>query len=85
MVSVDARNRLSDDVIVVPFFSRERSGPTRVAVPRGVGGLPNDSIRFCDEVTTVVQDSLASGPLGPRVPNDPMRQVVAGVLNAIAP
>jgi mRNA-degrading endonuclease toxin of MazEF toxin-antitoxin module len=85
IVSVDARNRLTDDVIVVPCFTRGRLGPTRVAVPRGVGGLANDSILFCDEVTTVVLDDLTSGPLGPPVPDDLMAQVVAGVLNAIAP
>jgi mRNA-degrading endonuclease toxin of MazEF toxin-antitoxin module len=85
IVSVDARNRMADDVIVVPAFTRGRLGPTRVAVPRSVGGLPNDSILFCDEVTTVVHDHLSTGPLGPPVPDDIMAQVVAGVLNAIAP
>jgi mRNA-degrading endonuclease toxin of MazEF toxin-antitoxin module len=85
VISVDTRNRQSDDVIAVPFFSRGRLGPTRIPVPRGVGGLPNDSVLFCEELTTVVHDHLVSGPLGPPVPDDLMAQVVAGVLNAIAP
>lgn len=85
VISLDARNRLSDDLILVPFFSRGRLGPTRIAVPRGVGGLPNDSIRFCDEVTTVVLDVITSGPLGPPVPDDLLRRAVAGIGDAIAP
>ncbi|HUF84282.1 MAG TPA: type II toxin-antitoxin system PemK/MazF family toxin [Acidimicrobiia bacterium] len=85
VVSVDTRNQRSDDVIAVPFVSRGSLGPTRIPVPRGVGGLPNDSILFCEELTTVVHDDLAFGPLGPLVPDDLMARVVVGVLNAIAP
>lgn len=85
VISVDSRNRLSDDVIAVPFFSRGSLGPTRVSVLRGVGGLPNDSILFCEELTTVIRDDLAGGPLGPPVPDDLMARVVAGVIYAITP
>ena len=85
VVSVDVRNRLRDDLIVVPIFSTSPRSVVRVPVPRGVGGLPNDSVLFCDEVSTIDRDFLAGGPMGPLVPDDIMAQVIAGVLNAIAP
>ena len=72
-------------LIVVPCFSLGRPGPTRVSVVRGAGGLPNDSVLFCDEVATISRRFLASGPLGPPVPDDVVDAVVAGVLAAIAP
>lgn len=83
MVSEDVRNRLRDDLIVVPFFSRGRLGPTRVAIPRGAGNLPDDSIAFCEEVTTIDRDFLARGPLGPPLASGWMAQVVRAIRRAV--
>src|SRR5713101_1154152 len=64
IVSEDIRNRITDDAIVVPAFSRGRLGPTRVALASGLGGMPRDSVLFCEEVTTIDRDFLGDGPLG---------------------
>jgi len=83
IVSEDVRNRMTDDVIIVPLFSRGRFGPTRVALAAGAGGLPHDSIAFCEEITTVDRDFLASGPLGGRIEPSAMEAVVRGVRRAL--
>ena len=83
VVSTDARNRVTDDVIVVPVFSRGALGPTRVALPVGTGGIPRDSVLFCDEVTTLDIDFLTDGPLGDAVPDAILAAVVRGIRRAI--
>lgn len=83
VVSEDVRNRLRDDLIVVPAFTRGRLGPTRVQLPAGAGGLEDASVLFCEEITTVDRDFLYRGPLGRRLPADVMDGVVRGVRRAI--
>ena len=85
VISVDTRNRLTDDLIVVPIFSRGRLGLTRVPIPGGTGGLEHDSVRFCEEITTIDRDYLAEGPLGPPVPDTLLDQVLLAVHNALVP
>ena len=67
MISEDIRNELTDDVIVVPVFSRGAPGPTRVTLPAGSGGLTRESTLFCEEITTIDRDFLRRGPLGPPI------------------
>ena len=38
VLSVDARNRVTDDLIVIPIFSTGRLGPTRVPIAARIGG-----------------------------------------------
>ena len=83
VISEDVRNRLRDDVIVVPAFSGGRLGPTRVPVPAKSGGLPHDSVLFCEEVTTIDREFLQRGPLGPRVGPGTVAAVVRAIRRAI--
>ena len=83
IVSEDTRNRMTDDVIIVPLFSRGRLGPTRVAIPAGTGGLRHDSVAFCEEITTVDRDFLAGGAIGPRVSQSLMDAVVRGIRRGV--
>ena len=85
IISVDVRNRLTDDLIVIPIFSVGSLGPTRVAIASGEGGLTRDSALFCEEVCTIDRDFLASGPLGPIVSANLLDEVVAAIRNAIEP
>jgi mRNA interferase MazF len=79
VISVDQRNRVEDDVLVVPIFSRGALGPTHVPIGGGTGGLAHDSVLFCEEVTTIDIDFLEEGPLGQRVPDALLSQVVRGI------
>ncbi|MFZ0181126.1 MAG: type II toxin-antitoxin system PemK/MazF family toxin [Candidatus Dormiibacterota bacterium] len=83
VVSENVRNAIRDDLIVVPMFSRGRAGPTRVAIPAGAGNVPFASVLFCEEITTIDRDFLASGPLGPPVDGDRMDEVVRAIRRAI--
>ena len=67
----------------MPLYSRGRPGPTRVVLSRGMGGLPHDSIAFCEEVTTLDFDFLAEGPLGDAVPERIVRHAVLAIRRAV--
>jgi mRNA-degrading endonuclease toxin of MazEF toxin-antitoxin module len=83
VVSEDVRNRMTDDLIVVPVFTRGRLGPTRIALPATASGLDRDSVVFCEEITTIDHDFLARGPVGRRLDIMVMDAVVRGVRRAV--
>ena len=83
VVSENVRNRLTDDVIVVPIFSGGPLGPTRVALPRGAGGIRRDSVLFCDEITTIDREFLARGPWGPPVSAEVLAAIARAVRRAL--
>ena len=83
MISENVRNRLRDDLIIVPLFSIGRLGPTRVPLRTGSGGLRNDSVAFCEEITTIDKEFLDRGPLGPRLSRQTLQAVVRAVRRAI--
>jgi mRNA interferase MazF len=60
VVSHDSFNRATGwrSVIVVPFTTRTRSGPTFVPVEAGAGGLPAASVALCHQVTTLDRAKL---------------------------
>lgn len=83
VVSTDERNAVEDDVIVVPIFTRGEIGPTHIPIRGGVGGLPHDSVIFCEEITTLEVDFLSEGPLGGPVPDSLLRRVLRAVRIAL--
>ena len=83
VVSENIRNRRSDDVTVVPIFSRGRHGPTHVAIRAGVGGIAHDSVIFCEEITTIHKDFIVGGPLGTPVPDVLLADVIDAILAAL--
>jgi len=48
VLSLDVRNRSTDDIIAIPIFTRGALGPPRVPITAGEGGIPHDSVLFCD-------------------------------------
>lgn len=82
VLSEDVRNRMRDDLIVVPVFSAGHLGPTRVALSASSSGLRHNSVIFCEETTTIDRDFLARGPLGMLSPKL-MDGVVRSVRRAI--
>ena len=83
VVSADVRNRLADDLIVVPIFSRGADGPTHVRIDPGVGGLRKSGVLFCEELTTIDREFLSRGPLGPAVPADVLMKVTRAIRRAL--
>lgn len=82
VVSENVRNRVRDDLIVVPVFSAGRAGPTRVLVPARSTGLRHHSVIFCDEITTIDRDFLSRGPVATLSPSL-MDAIVRGVRRAL--
>jgi len=83
VISTDVRNRLADDVTVIPIFSRGSIGPTHIQLAAGQGGLKRASVLFCEEVTTIERRFVARGPWGGQVEDDVLRAIVRAVRRAI--
>jgi mRNA interferase MazF len=82
VISENVRNRLRDDLIVVPLFSNGRLGPTRVVISRRGSGLRHDSVAFCEEITTIDRDFLHRGPVG-KLTDTQMESIVRAVRRAL--
>jgi mRNA interferase MazF len=68
VVSHDGFNEIPTwrSVIVVPVstsVAQARRGPTVVPLPMGAGGIPEDSVALCHQVTPLDRSKLTS-PLG---------------------
>ncbi|HEX6513090.1 MAG TPA: type II toxin-antitoxin system PemK/MazF family toxin, partial [Chloroflexota bacterium] len=83
VVSIDLRNRLAGDVIVVPLSTNLRPLPTHVLLPAGSGGLRRESMAKCEQITTLDKAFLAEGPLGARLSAELLRRVALAVRRAI--
>ena len=83
VISLDARNRLASDVLVIPCSTTERPAPTHVRLRKGHGGLERRSVLKCEQITTLPKDYLLPSALGgPRIIRI-HKQVEVGVLRAI--
>jgi len=83
VVSVDARNRLASDVLVIPASTVRRDAPTHVRLKSGQGGVPQDCVLKCEQITTLPKELLSEHALGGEVSGQLMEQVERGVLRSI--
>ncbi len=87
IVSHDAFNQTPGwrSVIVVPIStsaSQAKRGPTAIPLPKGAGGLRQDSIALCHQVTTLDRAKLTQY-LG-TLPQDLLQQVEEGMRAALS-
>ncbi len=75
VVSLDIRNKLAGDIIVVPLSITLRHAPTHVLLKEGEGGLSKDSIAKCEQVTTIDKALLVRGPFAGKIPEKNMKEV----------
>src|SRR3970040_550832 len=75
VVSMDVRNRLANDVIVVPLTTSLRPAPTHVALAAGEGGLKQTSMAKCEQVTTLDKSFLLRGPFAGTIRPSLMREI----------
>ena len=84
MVSVNARNRLANDVLVIPASTTLRVAPTHVRLRKGTGGLPADSVLKCEQITTLPKgllgESALGGPLSARLLEENLIERISGDL-----
>ena len=83
VISVGARNRLADDVLVIPASTTLRVAPTHVRLRKGTGGVRRDSVLKCEQITTLPKALLSASALGGPVPPVVLEDVERGVLRAI--
>ncbi|HXU30876.1 MAG TPA: type II toxin-antitoxin system PemK/MazF family toxin [Thermoanaerobaculia bacterium] len=83
VVSVDARNRLANDVLVVPASTTLRPAPTHVRLKKGTGGLLRDTVLKCEQITTLPKHLLSEAALGGPLSAALLEEIERGVLRAI--
>lgn len=83
VVSLDIRNRLANDIIVVPLSTTLRSAPTHVELSAGEGGLYQSSMAKCEQVTTINKSLLLRGPFAGKISNSKMAEVEKAIMRAI--
>ena len=83
VVSMDVRNRLANDVIVVPLSTTLRPAPTHVELPAGEGGLRETSIAKCEQITTLHKSFLIRGLFAGAVRRTLMEEVEKAIQRAI--
>jgi mRNA interferase MazF len=83
VVSLDVRNRLANDVILVPLSTTLRLAPTHVELPAGEGGLKETSMAKCEQVTTLDKSFLIRGPFAGTINTSLMREVEKAIQRAI--
>ncbi len=83
VVSMDVRNRLANDVIVVPISTTRRSSPTHVELSPGEGGLSRKSMAKCEQITTLDKSFLLKGPFSGAIDAEQMTKVEKAIQRAI--
>jgi mRNA-degrading endonuclease toxin of MazEF toxin-antitoxin module len=83
IISLDVRNRLANDVIVVPISTTLRPAPTHVELPAGEGGLKQISMAKCEQVTTLDKSLLIRGPFAGTIGSSLMREIEKAIQTAI--
>jgi mRNA-degrading endonuclease toxin of MazEF toxin-antitoxin module len=83
VVSPDVRNRLANDVIVVPISSALREAPTHVRLRAHEGGLHRASVVKCEQITTLGRNRLLPRPLGGALSSARMVEIEKAILRSI--
>jgi mRNA-degrading endonuclease toxin of MazEF toxin-antitoxin module len=82
ILSPDVRNRLADDVIIVPCSTTARALRWHVQLRRGEAGLPRACMAKCEQIATVPRGWVNPDELG-RLSPARMHEVELAVLSAL--
>lgn len=83
VVSLDVRNRLANDVVVVPITTTLHTSPTHVELSKGEGGLEKNSMAKCEQITTLDKSFLIRGPFSGTISPIKMTEVEKAVQRTI--
>ena len=83
VISLDIRNKLAGDIIVVPLSTNLRPSPTHVLLQEGEGGLSRASMAKCEQVTTIDKSFLIKGPFAGRISDDKTKEIEKAIMIAI--
>lgn len=82
-VSLDIRNKLADDIIVVPLSTNLKPSPTHVLLQKNEGGILKTSMAKCEQVTTINKSLLVRGPFAGRISNSRMKEIERAIMVSI--
>ena len=83
VVSLDIRNKLANDIIVVPLSTNLRPSPTHVLLQEGEGGLSKASMAKCEQVSTIDKSFLIRGPFAGKISDEKMKGLEKAIMIAI--
>ncbi len=83
VVSLDVRNRLANDVMVVPLSTTLRPAPTHVELPAGEGSLKETSMAKCEQIATLDKSFLIRGPFAETISPSLMQEIEKAIQRAI--
>lgn len=82
IVSIDSRNEYGNSVLVVPLTTNQRPALTHVLLPRGQGGLPEQSMARCENVSYVLRSRLHRGSFSGTINSALMHAVEKGLMRS---
>jgi mRNA-degrading endonuclease toxin of MazEF toxin-antitoxin module len=83
IVSADPRNRIANDVVVIPCSTSAHRMRWHVGLRRGEGGLTGASMAKCEQITTLPKGDVEAEELGLLSPAR-MREIERALLSALA-
>jgi mRNA interferase MazF len=83
IISLDVRNELASDVLVIPCSTHLSESPTHVRLRRGEGGLSTTSVLKCEQITTLHKEDLSTRRLGGKLSPSILAEVERCILRAI--
>jgi mRNA interferase MazF len=83
VISLDIRNELAADIIVVPLSTNLRQSPTHVLLQEGQGGLSKASMAKCEQLTTIDKSLLIRGPFAGKISNKKIEEIEKAAMIAI--
>ena len=83
IVSLDIRNKLANDVIVVPLSTNLRPSPAHVLLQEGECGLSKASMAKCEQITTIDKSFLIRGPFSGRISDKKMNEIEKAIMISI--
>ncbi len=54
-IQIDKANKVSPHTIIIPFTTKIREAilPSHTKIPRGIGGLKEDSVLLCEQIRVI--------------------------------
>jgi mRNA interferase MazF len=83
VISLDIRNELANDIIVVPLSTNLRSSPTHVLLQEGEGGLSKASMAKCEQITTIDKFLLIREPFSGKISDEKVKEIEKAIMIAI--
>ena len=83
IISTDIRNRLANDVIVVPLSTNLRQSPTHVLLQKGEAGLDKTSMAKCEQLATLDKELLIAGPFTGKLSDQKLKEIERGIMISI--